>query len=474
MADNFEVPRLLRRPRKDEVKEPQFSDVVESLPKLERSDLALNSSKEDTGRRKAKLQEIHDAEVARRSETFLKEVARKKLLLQQAVTEKKSEELAQKVQGAEVVASNPVAASKIVNESDAPEAVKKQVKTDLQSPEKISQSLQRSEAAKEQGKAPSIKDQFIESLTFFLPQIGGAIIGGLLGGSDAAIAGADEGGKLGKSFRDFKVKQQELALEEEKIKGAGAKTPKSDITPDFVLKDTGEPVFSTQDANGNAIFVNQFGKQVDARQLQSVSAFDNIARQEAIDKRFKENRTESQFKSTDRYLNNFSSSDSVKKAKSSIQDSGVILDLIESRQPITADQVAVFNARGLFNEVGRLSDDDVKRAGIPLDLWKRNKNNLVQFFKGDMDDDTRKVASRLLRKVISLKQEQLKTEVQTRGNAERAKRFGLKSDKDLQDMLKDELGGVLDTTKATNGVSASRALEILREVKAKKNKKGNK
>ena len=154
--------------------------------------------------------------------------------------QEKIAEAQQKIVGTKQTLENPAIASKVVRESKLPEAEKRKVTKELNNPKAFVNSVQR---GSDERKEPSIKDQFIESLTFFMPNIVGLGVGAAIEGTEGAVAGAQQAGRLAGELRKFK-------LEEEKLKSRSVvKQPKQkiDITPDFVNKATGVPVFTKPD-----------------------------------------------------------------------------------------------------------------------------------------------------------------------------------------------------------------------------------
>lgn len=78
-------------------------------------------------------------------------------------------------------------------------------------PEELIQAQSRNLAAAEQNKKSSVKDSFMEALTFFLPQIGGMIIGSAIGGTEGAVEGGEMAAKAGSDFREYKMKREAMA-----------------------------------------------------------------------------------------------------------------------------------------------------------------------------------------------------------------------------------------------------------------------
>ena len=84
------------------------------------------------------------------------------------------------------------------------------IETAATKPEAMAEKVVTNEMDRKQNKPVSTKDSFMEAFTHFLPQIGGMAIGGLLEGTEGAIAGGKQGAALGASLREHKLaKRQE-------------------------------------------------------------------------------------------------------------------------------------------------------------------------------------------------------------------------------------------------------------------------
>ena len=98
-----------------------------------------------------------------------------------------------------------------IKTSDLPENVKESLERDVKNPDKFVKSLERSEKSKEMGTNPSPKDNFMEALTFFLPNLLGGLVGSAIAGEEGFVEGEAKGGQLGQSFRDHQLKKESMA-----------------------------------------------------------------------------------------------------------------------------------------------------------------------------------------------------------------------------------------------------------------------
>ena len=250
----------------------------------------------------------------------------------------------------------------------------------------IESSAAKSEQAQLEGKQVGIDDKFMSALGFFLP----AVIGGLVGqqtgeGGMGVRLGLQASGAYHKAKNAHEELQLKKKLAEEKANKKGQ--AKVDITPDFYDTKSGNPVFSRQTENG-AEFIDDKGNVVSSDQVKSLRERQSEGRQKSVQSRHQE-------RMTDGFMKTWR-----KKADPDIEgikNIDSITNLIDSDSPITTAQVATFNARALFKEVGRLSDDDVKRAVVGLPLYKKVKNDMHQYMKGTMTDEVKKITKELLR-----------------------------------------------------------------------------
>jgi hypothetical protein len=98
----------------------------------------------------------------------------------------------------QVVKQNPEETKQVVDALPIDEQTKKDVKKDIGNFSK--------------GKPrDSVTSQFTDALTYFLPTLIGGLGGLAFGGEQAAIAGAEAGTQLGAGFREFNLKERQLA-----------------------------------------------------------------------------------------------------------------------------------------------------------------------------------------------------------------------------------------------------------------------
>lgn len=302
----------------------------------------------------------------------------------------------------------------------------KQIKENINNPEKMQRSIENTIG----NNKPSLTDSFMESLAFFMPQALGAGIGALFEGSAGALEGASIAGSLAKEARDYD-------LQRERLKQTRSNRRKRDITPDFVDKKTGTPLFTEEQPDGTVKFVDDTGKIYPSSGVKSM--------REIQEEQSHLNKLERQAKNLD-MRERMEVLDSVTEFRKSndkdlekIKSMDNVVGLINSNNPITSDQIATFNARGLFDEVGRLSDDDVKRAVPGAKLGIRVKNNISQFIKGDAAPEMKKIAAKLIQFVADRKRSQIEKALNMRTSKNKANLLGV-DQKLLKELYREELG----------------------------------
>lgn len=300
-------------------------------------------------------------------------------------------------------------------------------------PDNLEEGGLRSQQDTNEGKQPSVSDQFFEAIGFFMPTIVGGLVGGAMEGSEGALSGAELGMKAGKQFADYKIAQQRR---QERLYKLKQKSTKIDITADWVDKETGEPLYTKQKEDGSVALMRGSGEAVDPASAEMKEERINRIKQAEINSRYEGKRSETQMKFQEDYLKNFRKAN--EKSVTAVQENKTMQALLSQGAAITGEQIATKNARAIFDEVGRLSDEDVKRAGVPLDVAKRIKNSINEFFTGKADENLREAAIKLLKQVERQKKERLKEIINKQGNKARAKRYGLQQ-KDLQDYMRLEL-----------------------------------
>ncbi len=160
-----------------------------------------------------------------------------------------------------------------------PEQLRRTFIEDLNNPDKIVEDIAISKQGKQRGEDGNIKNNFMDALTFFLPTAIGALVGGAFEGTEGAVAGAESATSLGAAFREHNLKRADLdlkrdALDQKQLIAGKAKPSKFQQT-DFVDK-KGNPI--TYDASinkhvligGKVAEEGDFKDPIDARQAKNL------------------------------------------------------------------------------------------------------------------------------------------------------------------------------------------------------------
>ena len=143
----------------------------------------------------------------------------------------------------------------------------------------------KSQQAELNGEQPGIDDKFMSAIGFFLP----AVIGGLVGqqtgeGGMGVRLGLQASGAYHKAKNAHEELQLKKKLAEEK---ANTKSKgKIDITPDFVIKGTREPVGSREDGKGGWEFINASGDIVDPKSVEGLRSGDQKLKEARLTSQF--------------------------------------------------------------------------------------------------------------------------------------------------------------------------------------------
>lgn len=110
----------------------------------------------------------------------------------------------------------PKEVQQVIDAVPAPDNIKNMTKKIYNDPQALARKHQEIEQKRVEGKPLGLLDTFLEASAFFLPQALGAVVGGVLEGSEGAVAGAEDAGKLGSAFRQHQMQQEQLELRKTK------------------------------------------------------------------------------------------------------------------------------------------------------------------------------------------------------------------------------------------------------------------
>jgi len=278
----------------------------------------------------------------------------------------------------------------------------------------------------------SLSESFFGSLGFFMPSVIGGLVGAAFEGGEGALAGIKGAQGVQKMQKDFTTTDKKLAMEQERIDISKQKAsrgkifqPKVDITPDFQIASTKEPVGTREKAEGGFEFIDTKGNVVAADKVESIKLDVQRLRQTETTKRQAIGIAERDEEQTDAAIKTFTKKGDVSKLIMSRDSIDPMVNLLESKIKITDDFIAPFIARGVQKEVGNLSETDLKKARVPLAFHSRIRSDFKGWLQGDMTDEERAATINLLKFMNKVTKKQLSTKLEGYATANRAKRLGM-------------------------------------------------
>jgi hypothetical protein len=138
------------------------------------------------------------------------------------------------------------------------------------------ESSTQSQKDKSEGKQGSVKNEFLEAITYFLPSIAGMAIGGAIAGEEGAASGAKLGMKAGESYYQAKEREREREL---KYGPQGQMRGRKFQQTEYTDKDgnpiTYDPVANKHiKADGTEATADDFQNSKDARQARRLERTD--------------------------------------------------------------------------------------------------------------------------------------------------------------------------------------------------------
>ena len=252
--------------------------------------------------------------------------------------------MAQQIGGA-VLTQTESGQREVASASEAlPENVRRTVVEEAKNPDKVTQSIQRSKQGKATGSDASIKDNFMDAVSFFLPTAIGALAGGALGGTEGALQGAKDATNLASGFRSHQLKKEELAIKRgDKLNALKPKAVKHQQS-DFVDK-KGDPLTFNPETNeyvksdGSKAVAGDFKDPIDARQARSL-----VLRARSV--------KVSEIKAKHQIAKDTQLSD---KQVEKLESMNTVLDSVDRIEEIQQD-VSTGLGRGLFQSMAEFAD----------------------------------------------------------------------------------------------------------------------
>jgi len=339
---------------------------------------------------------------------------------------------------------------------------KNEIKQDIKAnPEAPVNSIINNQQKAEVNEKPGVKDSFMEALTFFLPNIVGLAAGGLIGGAEGAVLGEEKGGKLGTGLREYKLKQEEL--EAKKVKKEDKK--KVDITPDFVDVNTNKPVFTRETKSGVEFFDSE-GNVVDSSKVRPMQEVLDEKRQAAINKRQANNLDQREI---DNILKNKKvfTENRVKDELGNLKSIGDLKALMKSNTSLVG-LIDFKMAKGIAGEVGNLATEE-REAAAQLIGYKGELSKLQEWITGNISNMRREE----IEKLISVIEPNLKKRIKDKASkyaSSASRRLKVEPEEYIQELLDDTGFDFGDESQSKSDVSVDKQLEIIRQIKAKRNK----
>lgn len=128
----------------------------------------------------------------------------------------------------QIVADSPRETAQIIDQAPASDAVKSVVKNIAADPNMLRAKQEEIEEKKQSGKELGLVDSFVDSLQFFLPTAIGALVGGIVEGSEGALAGAEAAQKLGDAKREYDLKKQKFGQDSAEAENARRRLEQAD------------------------------------------------------------------------------------------------------------------------------------------------------------------------------------------------------------------------------------------------------
>lgn len=385
------------------------------------------------GRNPASIEEQNMNEELGQKAGKVKE-AKKRLEEQAAVGEKQQQLMEQDVEKAK-----PVVEKVIMNDHSQTPNEKENNVANLNNKQAVKNSIDRNMENPKAKQGMGLKDQFLDALTFFGPQLLGGFLASGGKQDEYFVAGFNQGGKMRDAYLAQKNTEAKLEVQRENQRQA-ASLNKMDITPDFQTKTDGKPVWSRQNPEtGLPEFIDDTGKKYSATDVVSMRAVQDKARQESITGRHQQNLSQRDTDRVIKSMDNFVKRGDVMKTIQAMDSTSPVINMLKSGQPVSQEFLAPFIARGVQGEVGNLSETDLANARVPLDLGKRIISNLSSYLTGDMSDAERDALVKMLEYVQSQKQAQLEQKTMGYATQSEAERLGITQEA-LENDLRNRLG----------------------------------
>lgn len=336
----------------------------------------------------------------------------------------------------------------IINTTDK-KTINKQVDSffgeDKENAKDVKEDIQNKKTGKERKGGPT--SQFTEALTFFLPQLLGGLVGGAIGGTEGAVEGSQLAGGSRDAFLKHKESQGKSQLAQDKFDnqilqkdedqaalglGGGVKD-KVGNNPQFRDTRTGKILFN-KTVKGIPGFYDDNDQLVkdDGVSIQRMESLDRNKRNTRLENqssrnfKFKSENDERDFSRSQTQFRAKAISDFTKFTKDdkTALDNLTQVKKLLSRNMLSSDQLATSNAKAIFGE-SRITDEDVARADIAVDLLTSIRNAPVEALTGVLGPAKKKAAMKMLNAIQFNRTKELKDKAKELSNEASAQSGGI-------------------------------------------------
>lgn len=293
---------------------------------------------------------------------------------------------------------------------------KRKLQTEVLNPDNITEEAAKAQEQKAQGQTPSVKNNFMEAIAYFLPSIAGLAVGGIIGGNEGAAQGAQLGMQAGKNFADYGIAKQRVEQQNQ-------------LSPMDMER--------LQVSKGN----------LDLRKKDLIEQKKRTANLEEDRQIRREERDLTRALSA---KESFSKRPDVKK----LQDQGLMLrdinNIINDAPEIASGVIGFKIAKGIAGEVGNLTENEREAAQVSPSFLRKIERQGTNFLMGRLPEEDVKD----LNKVVKVLEERRKSQLRNIVGGftkSRAKSFSKDIAEEFQTDLFNEYGLIDEQTKKPSG-----------------------
>jgi hypothetical protein len=220
------------------------------------------------------------------------------------------------------------------------------------------------------------------------------------------------------------LEKKDIALQKHRAQKRQYALSKTDLTPDYVDKNTGLPITTKGDGAGGFHFIDSNGNIVSPDKVihkeQALAEYKN----ERIDERQQRGFVEKRNLKTVDSIDKFRSAADIKEGMKVQSGAASMRALLSSGKPISEEFLVSWTAKGIQRQVGTLGERDVDRAKVPLDVLNRIKSGFKEWLSGDMTSAKRAALQSLLTTVEDKQIKELREKIRGQATDFTAKSLG--------------------------------------------------